>query len=341
MDETIPELINGSSLEDIKIPVFTSFSLVQETLGIRSRHSTEWPLIGAILPSETVSGSFIRSEERHLPQGRKTVELPAREREKLEESIFEIRERIREGEALQVVMSHRFDLEGFNGPDILKHLLANDKSRYVYYYKMGKMEILGSSPENAFTRHGENVTINPIAGTRKRIGIPDDNLVASLLSDGKELCEHRMLVDLARNDLSRIGSTGSIHVSRNMVPEKFYSVIHLTSSVEAKLAKGKSNYDVFSSLFPAGTVSGAPKVRAIEIIDEYEPMERGPYGGTVGIMGKDHMDMALTIRSAFKNGNKSYTQAGAGIVKDSIPSKEVEEIIAKTGTILAGGLICA
>ena len=94
-------------------------------------------------------------------------------------------------------------------------------------------------------------------------------------------------------------------------------------------------------LFPAGTVSGAPKVRAIEIIDEYEPMERGPYGGTVGIMGKDHMDMALTIRSAFKNGNKSYTQAGAGIVKDSIPSKEVEEIIAKTGTILAGGLICA
>ena len=326
---------------DVKIPIFTSFSLVQDTLGVKSRHRKEWPLIGAILPSETVSGSFIRTEERQLHVSGKRVDLPPLERGKLEESILEIRERIRNGEALQVVMSHRFNLEWFNGPKILRHLLFNDKSRYVYYYKMGNLEILGSTPENAFTKHGEHLTINPIAGTRNRVSNTDANLVASLLSDNKELCEHRMLVDLARNDLSRISSTDSVNVSRSMVPEKFYSVIHLTSSVESKLAKGKRNFDIFSSLIPAGTVSGAPKVRAIEIIDEYETTERGPYGGTVGIMGKNHIDMALTIRSAFKNGGKSYTQAGAGIVKDSNPSNEVDEIIAKAGTILAGDLICA
>lgn len=326
---------------DIPIPIFTTFDMVQETLGIKSRHEKQWPIMGTILPSETATGRFIREGETIFNRNRKSIELPDHERNRLENSIFEIVERIRGGEALQVVISHRFELEEFNGADLLAYLLHNDRSRYVYYYKFGNLEIIGSSPENVFRKKGDVLTVNPIAGTRKRSTDSDINLASSLLSDKKELCEHRMLVDLARNDLSRIGVAGSVRVAMDMVPEKFYSVIHLTSSVEAKFAPGNSNYDIFSSLFPAGTVSGAPKTRAIEILNEYEAHERGPYGGAVGIIGKEEIDMALAIRSAYINGNRSYTQAGAGIVKDSVPHKEVEEIIAKAGTVMAGGLICA
>ena len=337
----MPRLIKEIGGKDARIPIFTSFSLVKETLGIKSRHESNWPMIGTILPSEISTAKFKREEEPRISRERLAIEIHDQDRNRLETSISEIVERIREGEALQVVMSNRFALEGFNGDEVLEYLLQNDRSRYVYYYKFGKIEIIGSSPENVFSKKGTLLEINPIAGTRKRNLDSEANLVKSLLSDNKELCEHRMLVDLARNDLSRIGKPGSVNVSRNMIPEKFYSVIHLTSNVEAKLAEGNSNYNIFASLFPAGTVSGAPKIRAIEIIDHYETQERGPYGGAVGIVGENDVDMALAIRSAFMNNGKAYTQAGAGIVKDSIPHNEVEEIIAKAGTIMAGGLICA
>lgn len=341
LDEAVPGLIAEAGMKDAGIPIFTSFGLVQETLGISSRHERNWPIIGAILPSGIATASFRREGEPRANRDRETAEIPDSDRSRLESSISEIVEKIRGGEALQVVMSHHFGLEEFNGSDVLEYLLQNDRSRYVYYYKFGKIEMIGSSPENVFSKKGNLLEINPIAGTRRRNTDSDHNLVNSLLSDNKELCEHRMLVDLARNDLSRIGAPGSVNVSRNMIPEKFYSVIHLTSSVEAKFAEGISNYHIFSSLFPAGTVSGAPKVRAIEIIDHYETRERGPYGGAVGMIGRNDMDMALVIRSAFMDNGKAYTQAGAGIVKDSVPHNEVEEIIAKAGTIMAGGLICA
>ncbi len=340
LDETIPELMGTSGIPNIQIPVFTSFSMVQETLGITTRHERTWPMVGTILPSRISSGRFFRENSTGTNGEMNSVVPSDNDRSRLEQSISSIVERIREGEALQVVMSQHFEVEEFNGADVLHYLLHNDRSRYVYYYKFGDKEIIGSSPENVFRKKGNRLTINPIAGTRKRNTDLDTNLIKSLLSDNKELCEHRMLVDLARNDLSRIGIPGTVDVKSNMLPEKFYSVIHLTSSVEAEFASGNSNYDIFASLFPAGTVSGAPKVRALEIIDEYETRERGPYGGAVGIVGEKDMDMALAIRSAFMNKGKAYTQAGAGIVKDSVPKREVEEIIAKAGTIMAGGLIC-
>ncbi len=341
LDDAVPQLIRESGNHGSQIPLFTSFSLVQETLGIRSRHERYWPLIGTILPSETETGTFTRKGEPYINRNLGQIELHDEERGKLEDSISEIVERIREGEALQIVLSHHFELEEFNGSDVLVHLLRNDRSRYVYYYKFGNLEIIGSSPENVFQKHGEMLSVSPIAGTRKRQTDTDENLVRSLLSDNKELCEHRMLVDLARNDLSRIGIAGSVAVTSNMMPEKFYSVVHLTSRVDARISPGNSNFQIFSSLFPAGTVSGAPKARAIEIIDQYESQERGPYGGAVGILGEGDMDMALAIRSAFMNRGRAYTQAGAGIVKDSVPRNEIEEIIAKAETIMAGGLTCA
>lgn len=337
----MPELISESGIKDAKIPIFTSFSLVQETLGVSSRHERNWPMIGTILPSQIETGTFVREGNQDFNAGQRPPEMQAIDKSLLEKNISEVVERIRNGEALQVVVSHHFDVEGFIGPDVLTQLLEKDRSRYVYYYKFGDLEIIGSSPENVFRKLGNFVTVSPIAGTRRRNTDTDDNLVSSLLSDNKELCEHRMLVDLARNDLSRIGVPGSVKVSRNMVPEKFYSVIHLTSTVDAEFSPGNSNFQLFSSLFPAGTVSGAPKLRALELIDHYETKERGPYGGALGIVGESEMDLALTIRSAFMNHGIAYTQAGAGIVKDSVPRNEVEEIIAKAGTIMAGGLICA
>lgn len=341
LDEGIPRLFRDTGMEDeARIPVFSSFNIVRETLGIRSRHESDWPMLGAILPSSVSSGRIVREGKTQSNPGNRDVELSGRDRNRLEGDISEIVERIREGEALQVVMSQHFELEEFNGPEVLEYLLKNDRSRYVYYYRFGSLEIIGSSPENVFRKDRNTVSINPIAGTRKRSTGSDRNLVDSLLGDNKELCEHRMLVDLARNDLSRIGKPGSVKVTRNMIPEAFYSVIHLTSTVEAEFSDENSNYSTFASLFPAGTVSGAPKVRALEIIDHYETRDRGPYGGAVGLIGKNSMDMALTIRSAFMNSGKAYTQAGAGIVKDSVPEREVDEIIAKAATIMAGGLIC-
>lgn len=341
LDETIPELIRASHVEKPQIPIFTSFSMIQETLGIKSRHERTWPMMGTILPQGISHGFFIRENKTPFNNAHSAVDITRNDQARLEQNISGIVERIREGEALQVVLSQHFEVEEFDGTDILRYLLLNDRSRYVYYYKFGDKEIIGSSPENVFRKKGSTITVNPIAGTRKRYTDSDENLISSLVNDSKELCEHRMLVDLARNDLSRIGIPGSVNVTGNMQPEKFYSVIHLTSSVQAESDPGNSNYSIFSSLFPAGTVSGAPKIRAIEIIDEYETRERGPYGGSVGVIGENDMDMALTIRSAFMNKGKAYTQAGAGIVKDSVPHKEVEEIIAKAGTIMAGGLVCA
>ncbi len=160
--------------------------------------------------------------------------------------------------------------------------------------------------------------------------------ILELLADTKELCEHRMLVDLARNDLSRISDPGTIKVTGDMVPEEFSSVIHLVSTVESRLRNTVSPLDVLLSIFPAGTVSGAPKRRAIEIIDSHEEVPRGGYAGSVGLMGLDSADMALGIRTMFRTHDMTYTQAGAGIVKDSVPEREVEEIIAKAGTVISG-----
>lgn len=319
-------------------PVIVSYDMVEEVFGISLRNSSQWPHFSYMVPDSCHTGNVKRPSGSPAIGGARP-QIVDRERRILTESIGDVRDRIREGELLQAVISQQFPVPGsIDSFGLLKHLLANDRSRYVYYYKFGDMEVIGSSPENVYRQEEANALINPIAGTRQRtVGNTDSNgTMMDLLADTKELCEHRMLVDLARNDLSRISDPGTVKVTQDMVPEEFSSVIHLVSTVESRLRNTVSPIDVLLSLFPAGTVSGAPKRRAIEIIDSHEEVPRGGYAGSVGLMGKNSSDMALGIRSMFRTHDMTYTQAGAGIVKDSVPEKEVGEIIAKAGTILSG-----
>lgn len=340
LNTKLPRLLDASSSEkEPFIPVFVSYDFIEDVFQLNSTKRAGWPMIGAIDPDITRKGRVVREQISGF-SGSGEARIEPNEREKLEESIAAVVDRIRNGELLQTVLSNRFDVEPFDGPSLLQYLIENDRSRYVYYFRMGEKEIVGSSPENVFVRDGKEIFIHPIAGTRRR-GVDNDSyLVDSLMNDSKELCEHRMLVDLARNDLSRISVPGSVRVAVNMVPEHFHSVIHLTSRVEGALPDSVTNYDIFSSIFPAGTVSGAPKRRALELINEYEKTPRGPYAGAIGLLGRDQIEMALTIRSAYKNRNESYIQAGAGIVKDSVARREVDEMIAKANTLMAGGLVC-
>lgn len=340
LDHAIPDILRSSPAIG-EIPAFISYGFIHEIFGMESRHYSGWPVLSAIIPDRTLRNSITRPGTAPMKRKGGEASMDQGRREKLEASIAEVVERIREGELLQTVISNRFDLQDFDAPGLLEYMIMNDRSRYVYYYRISGREIIGSSPESVFVRNGEEVTIHPIAGTRKYVSGQDENIIASLTSDSKELCEHRMLVDLARNDLSRISMPGSVRVARNMVPERFYSVIHLTSIVNGTLRPGAGNYSIFSSIFPAGTVSGAPKQRALEIIDRYEPVSRGPYAGAVGVIGRNTAEMALAIRTAFRTADESYIQAGAGIVKDSAPAREADEMIAKANTLMAGGLQCA
>lgn len=339
LNDVLPEIIGAIDSRSF-LPVFVSYGLVENIFNLNLRKKPVLPATGLLIPSSEKRNTISRTPSPGITGNDNHAEISEDERKKLENNLGEVIERIRAGELLQTVISHRFNVEEFNGMDLLSYMIENDRSRYVYYYRMGDLEIVGSSPESVFVRSGKSITIHPIAGTRRRYSNSDSELIASLKSDSKELCEHRMLVDLARNDLSRISLPGSVKVQSNMVAEKFYSVIHLTSTVNGTLAPDVTQYDILSSIFPAGTVSGAPKRRAIEIIDRYEQYDRGVYGGAVGIIGKDNTEMALPIRTAFNHGGKAYVQAGAGIVKDSVPEREVDEMIAKANTIVSGGLVC-
>ena len=319
-------------------PVIFSYDMVEEVFGISLRKSSGWPYFSYIVPDSVLTGNVERPSGVPVIGGARP-RIDDREKRILRETIGDVRNRIREGELLQVVISQQFRIpDSVDSFGLLKHLLVNDRSRYVYYYKFGDLEVVGSSPENVYRQDGENALINPIAGTRQRtLGEVNSNgSILELLADTKELCEHRMLVDLARNDLSRISDPGTVKVTGDMVPEEFSSVIHLVSTVESRLRNTVSPLDVLLSIFPAGTVSGAPKRRAIEIIDSHEEVPRGGYAGSVGLMGLDSADMALGIRTMFRTHDMTYTQAGAGIVKDSVPEREVEEIIAKAGTVISG-----
>jgi anthranilate synthase component 1 len=203
------------------------------------------------------------------------------------------------------------------------------------------MNLVGTSPEVLVRVEDGTVTVRPIAGTRPRGASPeaDAALAEELLADEKELAEHRMLVDLGRNDVGRIATFGSVRVSDLMVVERYSHVMHLVSQVEGDLQEGLSAMDVFKACFPAGTVSGAPKIRAMEIIDELEPVKRGPYAGAVGYFshGGMNMDTAITIRTVLLTGSRAFVQAGAGIVADSDPGREYEETLNKARALLRAG----
>jgi anthranilate synthase component 1 len=202
----------------------------------------------------------------------------------------------------------------------------------MYYYDMGEFQIVGASPEilvrQEATPEGAKVTIRPLAGTRPRGATPEQDaaLAEELKADPKERAEHLMLIDLARNDIGRIAKTGSVKVTEAFAVERYSHVMHIVSNVEGLLKDGCSNLDVFKAAFPAGTLSGAPKIRAMEIIDELEPVKRGIYGGACGYLSfAGDMDVAIAIRTGIVKDNTLYVQAAAGVVADSVPELEVQE----------------
>jgi len=222
--------------------------------------------------------------------------------------------------------------------DLYRVLRSLNPSPYLYFLELDGFQLVGSSPEVLVRLEDGEVMVRPIAGTRPRGATPaeDDALGADLLADPKELAEHLMLLDLGRNDVGRVAKFGSVRVRERMVIEKYSHVLHLVSTVAGELAEGLNALDVFRASFPAGTVSGAPKVRAMEIIDELEPIRRGPYAGAVGYIahGGQAMDLAIAIRTVIARGGYAHVQAGAGIVADSVPATEYEETLNKARALL-------
>ncbi len=248
-------------------------------------------------------------------------------------AVAKAREYIIEGDVMQVVLSQRLSVPFEARPlDLYRALRSLNPSPYMYFLDLGDFYIVGSSPE-ILTRLDEGeVTVRPIAGTRKRGSTHerDIELERELLADPKELAEHLMLIDLGRNDIGRVSETGSVQLTEQMLIERYSHVMHIVSNVIGKLLPGKSAIDVLRATFPAGTVSGAPKIRAMEIIDELEPVKRGVYAGAVGYLSwNGNMDTAIAIRTAVIKDKTLHIQAGAGIVYDSIPELEWKETMNK------------
>jgi anthranilate synthase component 1 len=247
-------------------------------------------------------------------------------------------EYIAAGDVYQLVLASRFSGQHSLDPfEAYRALRLINPSPYMYYCKLGDVTVVGSSPEALVKVSADRkAELRPIAGTRPRHDDPaeDARHERELLADVKENAEHVMLVDLARNDLGRVAQAGSVHVDPYRVIERYSHVMHIVSGVKGELAPNKDAFDLFAATFPAGTLVGAPKVRAMEIIDELEPVRRGLYGGTIGYFGaKGDMDQAITIRTLVFRGDEYSYQAGAGIVADSVPAAEHDEVLAKSGAM--------
>jgi anthranilate synthase component 1 len=245
---------------------------------------------------------------------------------------------IEDGEIIQVVLSQRFETETKVEPlDVYRALRLINPSPYMYFLNFDNIKIAGSSPELLVKLKGKEMTLRPIAGTRPRGKTPEEDrkLADELLSDTKELAEHIMLVDLGRNDLGRVAVPGSVKLNDLMYIEKYSHVMHIVSTITGIISEGNNCFDLLKATFPAGTVTGAPKVRAMQIIEELEKTKRGPYAGAVGYFGfNGNMDMAINLRTAIFTHNRIYIQAGAGIVFDSIPEREYEETVNKAKGML-------
>jgi anthranilate synthase component 1 len=243
------------------------------------------------------------------------------------------KEYILSGDIIQVVLSQRFHAKTELDPFLLYRSLRHiNPSPYLFYLRLEDVILIGSSPEILVRLEDDDIELRPIAGTRKRGTTPqeDKDLEQDLLADPKERAEHLMLVDLGRNDVGRVAAGGSVTTRDLLVIEHYSHVMHIVSGVHGKLAEGKDQFDVLEACFPAGTVSGAPKIRAMEIIDELESSRRGPYAGAVGYFGfSGNMDFCITIRTFIMKDDDLWIQAGAGIVSDSVPEKEFEETVNK------------
>jgi len=280
--------------------------------------------------------------------GRVGLMQPSLSRGDYEDRVRTAQEAIRAGEVFQLVLSIRHEGETDLAPfEVYRALRQLNPSPYLYYIDLDGIEVVGSSPEALVKLQGRQATLQPIAGTRPRgeDEAGDDRLAAELLGDAKETAEHVMLVDLARNDLGRVAVPGTVRVTPFRAIHRFSHVMHTVSGVTAQLAPGRDELDLFAAAFPAGTLVGAPKIRAVELIEELEPVGRGIYGGTVGYFGHPidtvgagqgaRMDQAIAIRPLVFREGRAITQAGAGIVADSVPHLEHAECLAKAAALRA------
>lgn len=304
--------------------------------------------------TERIDATIERLESRPAPAPLSFPDEPKQDpgftssmtRDAFQTAIQTAKAHIRAGDVFQVVLSQRLGMELNASPfDLYRILRSVNPSPYLYFLELDGLTLVGSSPEVLVRVEAGTVTVRPIAGTRPRGTTPeaDREMARDLLADEKELAEHRMLVDLGRNDVGRVAEFGSVTVPELMIVERYSHVLHLVSQVEGRLRAGFTTMDVFRACFPAGTVSGAPKIRAMEIIDDLEPVGRGPYAGAVGHMGYGclSMDTAITIRTVVVTGGQAYVQAGAGIVADSDPAREYDETLNKARALLRAGAMAS
>ena len=265
--------------------------------------------------------------------------------QEFKDGVNKIKDYVMAGDVMQVVPSQRlsapFDASPINLYRALRRL---NPSPYMYFLDMGDFHIVGSSPEVLARLEDGEVTVRPIAGTRKRgeTAEEDQAMEDEMLADPKEIAEHLMLIDLGRNDVGRISKTGSVEVTEKMVVERYSHVMHITSNVTGQVIDGMGSLEVLKATLPAGTLSGAPKIRAMEIIDELEPVKRNIYGGAVGYIGwNGNMDTAIAIRTAVIKDGMLHVQAGAGVVADSIPELEWKETMNKARAVMrAAAMVC-
>lgn len=253
--------------------------------------------------------------------------------EKFEHAVERIKEYIAAGDVMQVVLAQRMSLPFHGAPlNLYRALRQLNPSPYMVFMDMQDFHIVSASPEILARVEDGHITVRPLAGTRRRGRTEEEDLALEqeLLADAKEIAEHLMLIDLSRNDSGRVSKIGSVHVPKRMFVERYSHVMHIASTVESELAEGRTALDVLKATLPVGTLSGAPKVRAMEIIDEFEPVKRGIYGGAMGYLSwNGNMDMAIAIRTAVIKDSTLYIEAGAGIVADSVPRSEWDETMNK------------
>ncbi len=272
------------------------------------------------------------------PSGEKICLKSNIDRAVFEAAVEKAKEYVRSGDIIQVVLSQRFSGELTVDPlDIYRVLRTINPSPYMFFLRMDETLVVGASPEVMVRKEGNKVELRPIAGTRPRGATPEEDLrlEQELLADPKERAEHVMLVDLGRNDLGRVCKTGTVKVSELMTVERYSHVMHIVSNVQGEIAGDRDAFDLVRATFPAGTLSGAPKVRAMEIIDELEPCRREIYGGAVGYFSfSGNMDLAIAIRTLVIKDGRIHLQAGAGIVADSDPATEYQETVNKAMAVV-------
>ncbi len=310
---------------------------IEPKIDLRRAYDASVKRIGKVISSLQKKPRGIEPRELSQGKGRRKFRSNLSQSD-FKKAVSRAKEYIKAGDIIQAVLCQRLETETDSDPfEIYRALRYVNPSPYMFYLELEELRVIGSSPETMVRLTGDTIELRPIAGTRRRGATPEEEreLEADLLADPKERAEHIMLVDLGRNDVGRVAAIGSVEVNELMSIERYSHVIHIVSNVRGKLAAGQSPFDLFISAFPAGTVSGAPKVRAMQIISELEPQKRALYAGAIGYFGYNgNLDTCIVIRTIVMKGKKVFINAGAGIVADSDPALEYQETLSKARAML-------